>query len=75
MAKDKAMGTRTSTEKPPRGNIHVDFKINILHTIADAIYATAAGKVREAVANSRDNGASWVVIVLDQTKSLSANTD
>lgn len=48
-------------------NIRVDVKINILHTIADVIYATSAGKVREAVANSRDNDATWVIIVLDQT--------
>ncbi len=52
---------------PKAGSIRVDVKINILHTIADAIYATSAGKVREAVANSLDNGATWVVIVLDQT--------
>jgi HSP90 family molecular chaperone len=45
----------------------VDFKINILHTIADAIYATPAGKIREAVANSRDQSATWVAIALDQT--------
>jgi hypothetical protein len=49
----------------------VDVKVGILHIIADAIYSTQAGKIREAVANSRDNGATWIVIIVDQTsKSL-----
>jgi hypothetical protein len=48
--------------------VHVDIKVGILHTIADAIYSTPAGKIREAVANARDNGATWIAIVLDQTK-------
>jgi hypothetical protein len=59
----KQAGARTGANKP----LHVDVKINIFHTIADAIYSTPAGKIREAVANSRDNGATWVVISLDQT--------
>lgn len=51
--------------------LNVDVKIGILHTIADAIYATAAGKIREAVANARDNDATWILIIIDQTtKSL-----
>ena len=41
--------------------------MGILHTIADAIYSTAAGKLREAVANAIDNKATWIVIVVDQT--------
>lgn len=47
--------------------LNVGVKVGILHTIADAIYGTAAGKIREAVANSRDNGASWVIISVDRT--------
>jgi hypothetical protein len=48
-------------------NIDIDVKVGILHTIANAIYATPAGKIREAVANATDNQASWIVIVADQT--------
>lgn len=55
---------KTATRKP---KLLVDVKINILHTIADAIYSTPEGKIREAVANSRDRSATWVVIALDQT--------
>ncbi|HUT28526.1 MAG TPA: ATP-binding protein [Sedimentisphaerales bacterium] len=62
-AKKEAMGVRRKTA----AGISVDVKVGILHTIADAIYSTPAGKVREAVANSRDNDAEWVIIVVDQT--------
>jgi hypothetical protein len=52
-------------------NFKVDVKIGILHTIANAIYSTTAGKVREAVANALDNQATFVIIILDQSsKSL-----
>jgi hypothetical protein len=44
---------------------HVEVTVNILHTIAEAIYSTEVGKVREAVANARDNGASCASIVVD----------
>jgi hypothetical protein len=47
--------------------LHVDVKVGILHTIADAIYPTPAGKIREAVANAQDNGASWIAIYADRT--------
>ena len=47
--------------------IDIDVKVGILHTIANAIYATPAGKVREAVANAADNEATWILIVADQT--------
>jgi len=47
--------------------LHVDVKVGILHTIADAIYPTPAGKIREAVANAQDNGASWIAIYADST--------
>ncbi|HUU30377.1 MAG TPA: ATP-binding protein [archaeon] len=49
-------------------NLNVDVKVGILHTIADAIYATPAGKIREAVANARDNVATWIIILVDQTR-------
>ncbi len=48
-------------------SLKVSVKVGILHTIACAIYGTAAGKIREAIANSRDNGASWVIINVDRT--------
>lgn len=48
--------------------LHVGVKIGILHTIAEAIYATPAGKIREAVANAWDNDATWIIIIVDQTK-------
>lgn len=52
-------------------NIPVDVKVGLLHTIAKAIYATPVGKVREAVANARDNKATWTVIIADRvTNSL-----
>ncbi|GAI09236.1 unnamed protein product, partial [marine sediment metagenome] len=52
--------------KPKGKRLRVDVKVGILHTVADAIYSTPAGKLREAVANARDNGANWVIIVVDQ---------
>jgi hypothetical protein len=65
MAKQAQQRT-AGTGRKRVGAIHVDVKLNILHTIADAIYSTPAGKIREAVANSRDNGATWVMIAVDQ---------
>lgn len=56
-----------SSEAKKGLDINVDVKVNILHTIAEAIYSTSSGKVREAVANSRDNYATSVIITLDQT--------
>jgi len=54
---------KSSAEK-----LNVNVKVGILHTIADVIYATPAGKIREAVANARDNDATWIIILVDQTK-------
>jgi histidine kinase/DNA gyrase B/HSP90-like ATPase len=54
-------------KKRSTGQMQVDVKIKILHTIADAIYSTTEGKIREAVANARDNNAKWIAIVFDQT--------
>lgn len=70
-----AMRDRENDEKQSAGKdsvqsesrLKVSVKVGILHTIAGAIYGTAAGKIREAVANSRDNGASWVIINVDRT--------
>ncbi len=47
--------------------LNFDVKVGILHTIAEAIYSTRGGKIREAVANARDNEASWIIIIVDQT--------
>jgi len=52
----------------PKEELNVDVKVGILHTIADAIYATPAGKIREAVANARDKDATWIIILVDQTR-------
>ncbi|MHC4476570.1 MAG: ATP-binding protein [Planctomycetota bacterium] len=60
--KKKAKRVRKSRE----AGIRVDVKVGILHTVANAIYSTPAGKLREAVANARDNDAEWVVIVVDR---------
>lgn len=55
-------------QSPKPQELSVDVKVGILHTIADAIYATPTGKIREAVANARDNNATWIVILIDQTR-------
>lgn len=47
---------------PANPELHIGVKVGILQTIADAIYPSSAGKIREAVANAQDNGASWIVI-------------
>ena len=47
--------------------VPVDMKIGILHTIANSIYASTEGKIREAVANAMDNKASWFIIMVDPT--------
>ena len=64
-------GATHSTESSLSANLKVDVKVGILHTVAENIYATPAGKIREAVANSIDNEATWVVLVADPpTKTL-----
>lgn len=61
-------GRKTMASLPKgKGKLHVDVKVGILHTIADAIYPTPAGKIREAVANAHDNNATWIVIYADRT--------
>lgn len=54
-------------QKKVKREIKADFKVGVLHTTADAIYSTPAGKLREAVANARDKDATWVIIVVDQS--------
>jgi hypothetical protein len=55
----------TSKATPGSTTIRVDMRIGILDTIAKSIYADPKVKIREAVANSMDNGASWFVMYLD----------
>ncbi|MFC1940005.1 hypothetical protein ACFLXO_04910 [Chloroflexota bacterium] len=43
----------------------VDMRIGIINTIAKSIYADPAVKIREAVANSMDNQASWFFLYID----------
>jgi hypothetical protein len=64
---DQATGTIDDESNGTDVSIDIDVKVGILHTIANAIYATPAGKVREAVANAIDNEATWILIVADQT--------
>lgn len=57
----------TETTEKGSTEVNIDVKIGLLHTIAKAIYATPVGKIREAVANAQDNGATWIVILADRT--------
>jgi hypothetical protein len=45
--------------------VNVDMRIGILDTIAKSIYADPKVKIREAVANSMDNNASWFIMYMD----------
>lgn len=67
-ANSRNKAATTSTEAINGGNlgIDVDVKVGILHTVANAIYATPVHKIREAVANARDNEAKWIVIIADR---------
>lgn len=47
-------------------SLNVQMKIGILDTIANSIYSDPKVKIREAVANSMDNRASWFVIYADR---------
>ena len=60
MDKDSTVTLPTDRERLP-----VEMKLGILHTIADSTYDTTEGKIREAVANSKDNGASLFIIYSD----------
>jgi hypothetical protein len=69
MTKKRLLKKRPSPQpKIPPQELPVDIKVAILHTIADAIYATPVGKIREAIANARDNNATWILILVDQTR-------
>ncbi|MEW6261930.1 MAG: ATP-binding protein [Thermodesulfobacteriota bacterium] len=63
---------KTSPPQPStleaKEDLNVDVKVGILHTIADAIYATSTGKIREAVANAIDKAATLIIILVDQTR-------
>jgi len=63
----KNVGLSFETNEERSIDINVDVKIGLLHTIANAIYATPVGKIREAVANAHDNDATWIVIFVDRT--------
>lgn len=53
-------------------NLDVEMKMGILKTIANQIYADPKVKIREAVANSMDNDASWFIIYADRpTRTIS----
>ena len=62
----KKQSAQDGPKRRTEAGLKVAVKAGLLHTVADAIYATPAGKIREAVANSRDNGATWVVINVDR---------
>jgi hypothetical protein len=47
-------------------SLSVQMKIGILDTIANSIYSDPKVKIREAVANSMDNHATWFVIYADR---------
>jgi len=50
----------------------INMRIGILNTIAKSIYSSPLLKIREAVANSRDNKATWFAAYFDRTtKTLS----
>ena len=58
--------------------LDVEMKVQILSTIARSIYSDSKVKIREAVANSMDNHASWFMIYADKpsrTVSLMDNGD
>ena len=66
-----APGASTPENGNVTGELNVAVKVGIIHTIADTIYASTARKIREAVANSLDNEASWVIVQADRpTKTL-----
>jgi len=46
--------------------MNVQMRVGILKTIARSIYSDPKVKIREAVANSMDNGATWFVMFADK---------
>jgi hypothetical protein len=50
----------------PPGDIVIEMKMGILHTVAKSIYSSQEGKFREAIANANDNEAEKVLIYTDQ---------
>ncbi|MFC1541987.1 ATP-binding protein, partial [Candidatus Latescibacterota bacterium] len=47
-------------------NPEVNVSLNLLHTVAESIYADTAIKIKEAVSNSMDNNASKFLIYFDK---------
>lgn len=47
-------------------SLNVQMKTGILNTIANSIYSDPKVKIREAVANSMDNHATWFIIYADR---------
>lgn len=56
---DRTGGRDTAT-------LNVQMKMGILDTIANSIYSDPKVKIREAVANSMDNGATWFIVYADR---------
>ena len=46
--------------------LDISVKVAILHTIAKSIYPSTTRKIREAIANSLDNNASWFILYADR---------
>ena len=45
---------------------NVQIRVQILNTIARSIYSDSRVKIREAVANSMDNEATWFILYADR---------
>ena len=56
------MSNKSATEVAP----NVQIRVQILSTIARSIYSDSRVKIREAVANSMDNGATWFILYADR---------
>lgn len=57
------MNKKAAVEITP---MNVQMRVGILKTIARSIYSDPKVKIREAVANSMDNGATWFVIYAEK---------
>lgn len=56
------MSNKSTIEVAP----NVQIRVQILNTIARSIYSDSRVKIREAVANSMDNGATWFILYADR---------
>ena len=57
------MSNKSATEVAP----NVQIRVQILSTIARSIYSDSRVKIREAVAKSMDNEATWFILYADRT--------